>query len=445
MPIKVKIIIITAAFVYGVMALFTELEGTLLSGFILVMMIIYLAALFAAEKKKEETKSEELNKLKTAYDELDHQAKTIIRTDLELTKTKEELDKKIDGLYTLYQLGTSISATFNIDELFTAIDEPLIAELGFEKGLIFLIEERLSQLDCKTAIGYSTKEIEEIKSMLIDKNIISRIVSQEEQKPKLVGSLKKASQEQKELAELFKVSSFIIAPLVIEKKIAGFIFVGNSLSYTKTTEGDLEMISILANQLATAIEKIIDLDANPLSRLPGNISIQRELQKRIASEKLFAVCYFDLDKFKAYNDKHGFDHGDRIIKETGRIILDSVKKLGNPHDFVGHVGGDDFIVVTTPDVADNICKEVIKKFDAASPAFYSKQEREQRYMIAKDRSGNIAKVPLVSISIGVISNRKRQLKHLAQISELGAEVKDHAKSLKGSAYVTDERKTQDSP
>ena len=444
MPLKIKIVIITAVLLYGTMVLFTELEGTLLSGFILVMMIIYLAALVGAEKKKGEIKTEELNKLKIAYDELDGQAKTIIRTDLELTKTKEELDKKIEGLYTLYQLGTSISATFNIDELFTAIDEPLIAELGFEKSLIFLIEERLFQLDCKAAIGYSKKEIEEIKS-LIDKNIISRIVSQEEQKPKLVGSLKEASQEQRELAELFKVSSFIIAPLVIEKKIAGFIFIGNSLSYTKTTEGDLEMISILANQLATAIEKIIDLDANPLTRLPGNISIQRELQKRITSKKLFAVCYFDLDKFKAYNDKHGFDHGDRIIKETGRIILDSVKKLGNPHDFVGHVGGDDFIVVTTPDVADNICKEVIKKFDAASPAFYSKQEREQGYMIAKDRTGNITKVPLVSISIGVISNKKRQLKHLAQISEIGAEVKDHAKSLKGSTYVTDERKTQDSP
>ena len=236
MPVKVKIIIITATLVYGVMVLFTELEGTVLSGFILVMMIIYLAALIAAEKKKEKNKSEELNKLKIAYDELDGQAKTIIRTDLELTKTKEELDKKIEGLYTLYQLGTSISATFNIDELFTAIDEPLIAELGFEKSLIFLIEERLFQLDCKAAIGYNTKEIEEIKTMLIDKNIINRIVSQEEQKPKLVGSLKEASQEQRELAELFKVSSFIIAPLVIEKKIAGFIFIGNSLSYTKATE-----------------------------------------------------------------------------------------------------------------------------------------------------------------------------------------------------------------
>ncbi len=445
MPLKIKIVIITAVLLYGTMVLFTELEGTLLSGFILIMMIIYLAVLVGAEKKKGEIRAEELNKLKIAYDELDHQAKTIIRTDLELTKTKEELDKKIEGLYTLYQLGTSISATFNIDELFAAIDEPLIAELGFEKSLIFLIEERPFQLECKAEIGYSKKEIEEIKSMLIDKNIINKIVSQEEQKPKLVGSLKEASQEQKELAELFKVSSFIIAPLVIEKKIAGFIFIGNSLSYTKATEGDLEMVSILANQLATAIEKIIDLDANPLTRLPGNISIQRELQQRITSEKLFAVCYFDLDKFKAYNDKHGFDHGDRIIKETGRIILDSVKKLGNPHDFVGHVGGDDFIVVTTPDLADNICKEVIKKFDAASPVFHSKEEQEQGYMIAKDRSGKVTKVPLVTISIGVITNKKRELKHLTQISEIGAEVKDHAKSLEGSVYVTDERKTQDSP
>ncbi len=445
MPFKIKVVIITAILVYGVMVLFTELEGTLISGFLLVMIIVYLAVLVGAEKKERDLKTEELNRLKIAYDELDGQAKTIIKTDLELTKTKEELDKKIDGLYTLYQLSTSINITLDIDEIFRLIDEPLIFKLGFEKSLIFLIEKQPLQIDCKTAVGYSEKDIEVIKSSLMNKDVVSRMIRQERQKPVLVGSLKKTSQGQRELAGLFKVSSFIIAPLVIQNKTAGFIFIGNSLPYTTATEGDLEMLSILANQITIAIDKIIDLDANPLTRLPGNMSIQRELQQRIESGKLFAVCYFDLDKFKAYNDKHGFEQGDRVIKETGRIIVELVKKLGNPHDFIGHIGGDDFIVVTTPDIVDNICREIIKEFDTAVLAFYNDQERKQGYIIAKDRAGNIAKTPLISISIGIISNEKAQLKHLAQIGEIGAEVKEHAKSLKGSNYVKDERKASDSP
>jgi len=127
-----------------------------------------------------------------------------------------------------------------------------------------------------------------------------------------------------------------------------------------------------------------DLDANPLSRLPGNVTIMNELEAAIRSEKLFAVCYLDLDKFKAFNDTYGFEHGDEVIRETARIILNAVHELGNREDFVGHIGGDDFVFLTTVDKAEAICKKIIDDFDKVAPTFYNQEDREQGYIIAKD-------------------------------------------------------------
>ncbi|MDD5059986.1 MAG: response regulator [Candidatus Omnitrophica bacterium] len=182
-----------------------------------------------------------------------------------------------------------------------------------------------------------------------------------------------------------------------------------------------------------------DLEANPLTRLPGNVSILNELSKCVETRKSYAVCYVDLDKFKAYNDKYGFECGDTVIRETARILLNAVKEFGSSDNFVGHIGGDDFVVVTTPDLADKICEKIIHDFDKISPTFYNQEDKENGFIIGYDRQSKIHKIPLLSISIGVVSNEMRSITHVAQIGEIGAELKKLAKSLERSNYVKDKR------
>ena len=184
-----------------------------------------------------------------------------------------------------------------------------------------------------------------------------------------------------------------------------------------------------------------DLEANPLTRLPGNVAILNELSSRIEDKKTYAVCYVDLDKFKAYNDKYGFEHGDEVIRETARTLIRAVQKRGNPDDFIGHIGGDDFVIVTVPQSVDKICQRIIDDFEKASLSFYNETDRKNGYIMAFDRKGAEQKIPLISISIGVVSNEYRKIEHVAQIGEIGAELKSLAKKLERSNFIKDQRKS----
>ncbi|MGD0336728.1 MAG: response regulator [Candidatus Omnitrophota bacterium] len=186
-----------------------------------------------------------------------------------------------------------------------------------------------------------------------------------------------------------------------------------------------------------------DLEANPLTRLPGNVSILNELSKRLENKSMFAVCYIDLDKFKSYNDKYGFEHGDAVIRETARILIRSAQQCGNPDDFIGHIGGDDFVVITSIAASERLCQEIISQFDKAVPGFYNEVDRKRGYIVAEDRQGKEQKTNLLSISIGVVTNEHRKIEHVAQISEIGAELKTFAKREGKSNYVKDKRKEGD--
>lgn len=182
------------------------------------------------------------------------------------------------------------------------------------------------------------------------------------------------------------------------------------------------------------------LDANPLTYLPGNTSIMEELQQRITDGKVFAVGYADLDKFKVYNDKYGFEKGDEVIRQTARILVSIVREKGGPDAFVGHIGGDDFVFITEDPLIENICQEIIKEFDALIPSFYNEEDRQAGYVVGKDRQGNEVKAGLLSISIGIVSNATHRITHVAQISEIGAELKKYAKSFEKSNFVRDQRR-----
>ncbi|HHV29763.1 GGDEF domain-containing response regulator [Acetivibrio mesophilus] len=180
--------------------------------------------------------------------------------------------------------------------------------------------------------------------------------------------------------------------------------------------------------------------ANPLTGLQGNIEIQTEINQRIATKQLFAVIYADLDNFKAYNDVYGFASGDRAIKLTADIIVDNVHNYGNQGDFIGHVGGDDFIIVSTPNKAEIIVKGIIDDFDMKTKALYCEEDVKRGYIVTSNRQGQVMKFPLISISFAIVTNEVRELISHIQISEIAAELKKKAKSMPGSSYVKDRRK-----
>jgi len=182
------------------------------------------------------------------------------------------------------------------------------------------------------------------------------------------------------------------------------------------------------------------LDANPLTHLPGNATIMEEFQNRIDIGKPFAVGYADLDKFKIYNDKYGFEHGDEIIRGLARVLVEATQQHCGDQAFVGHVGGDDFVFICDDDKADFVSQAAIDAFDTLSPSFYNDEDRNAGFIMGIDRQGNPIKTGLVSVSIGIVSNVNQKITHVAQIGELGAELKKFAKSVGKSNFQRDQRK-----
>jgi len=183
----------------------------------------------------------------------------------------------------------------------------------------------------------------------------------------------------------------------------------------------------------------LGIDANPLTRLPGNNSIREEINRCIEAKKPFAICFIDLDNFKSFNDHYGFAKGDEAIKLTANVIINTIHNLGSEDNFIGHIGGDDFVIITHPDKIDFLCKEIIQEFDKDIPKLYSEEDRSQGYIVSLNRKGEREEFPIMSISIGVVTNQKRDLTHLAQVSAIGTELKEYAKTFFGSNYVVDKR------
>lgn len=183
------------------------------------------------------------------------------------------------------------------------------------------------------------------------------------------------------------------------------------------------------------------LDASPLTRLPGGIAIENVLKKRIDSGQPVAFCVLDLDNFKAFNDRYGYANGSEVIKETAHIIENAVKAKGSPDDFIGHVGGDDYVVITNPTYMREIASEIIKQFDDRIPRYYEPKDREKGYILGKTRQGVEMQFPVMTISIAIVTNEMRRLSNPLEASEIAAELKDYAKTIPKSVFVVDKRRT----
>jgi diguanylate cyclase (GGDEF)-like protein len=221
----------------------------------------------------------------------------------------------------------------------------------------------------------------------------------------------------------------------VEDKLAGFD--AGADDYMTKPFGPQELLA----RVKAKIRRVeVDASLSPLTRLPGNLAIEAELRRRIDTDEPFAVLYLDLDNFKAFNDVYGFTHGDEAIQLIAATSVDVVRRRGTPQDFVGHIGGDDFIIVTLPDRSEEIAREIIDAFDRDIRKLYNEQDLRQGYIETRDRRGTLNRYPIMSLSIAIISNDRRKLENYAQIGEAAAELKRYAKSIGGSVYVKDKRR-----
>ena len=182
-----------------------------------------------------------------------------------------------------------------------------------------------------------------------------------------------------------------------------------------------------------------DIHVHPSTRLPGTDIIETCITREMARGGPFAVSYADLDHFKEFNDRYGYHEGDRVIRVLARILHDVVKGLCGEGGFVGHIGGDDFIFIIPAAAVQSVCSEIIEVFDLLIPFQYSESDRRAGYFFGKDRRGQLHRVPLMTLSIGVVTNEKRPFTSAAQVSELATEMKAYAKSLHGSVFSVDRR------
>ena len=178
---------------------------------------------------------------------------------------------------------------------------------------------------------------------------------------------------------------------------------------------------------------------SPLTGLPGNVQIQAEIKKRILNKEEFAVVYLDLDNFKAYNDVYGFSNGDEVIKFTAKTIVKYVHDIPEGDNFVGHIGGDDFVAVISKYDYEKLCKGIIKEFDELIPNYYTEEDVERGFVEVANRRGVIEQFPIVAISICVVEVEGNKKISPLEIGEISAQVKHKAKEIQGSTYVINRR------
>jgi len=199
-------------------------------------------------------------------------------------------------------------------------------------------------------------------------------------------------------------------------------------------ESELQALVNLVVQRAERASNV-----NPLTKLPGNIAIMKEIENRLASGQLFATAWLDIDHFKPFNDTYGFARGDEVLKMLGRLILNTVRQRQKTNSFVGHIGGDDFVYLTDVPFVEAVATDIMSFFDSIVPTFYDPDDKARGYIEVLDRRGSRDAFPFMTISIGITRNDIRPFAHYGEIASVAAEMKKFAKQTVGSCYKVDQR------
>ena len=178
-------------------------------------------------------------------------------------------------------------------------------------------------------------------------------------------------------------------------------------------------------------------DNNPLSKLPGNTSILKAIQRALDGEVKKAVCY--VDNFKPYNDHYGFSQGDEVILMVARVIVNVIDEIARGDSFIGHVGGDDYVFIVVEDKAEDVCKKILTNFELVRNMFIAPEDVKRGGFVEKDRQGRVTKFGLLSISIAVLPTGHGKFKHFGQVSAAASQMKHKVKEFDGNNYLIDRR------
>ncbi len=181
------------------------------------------------------------------------------------------------------------------------------------------------------------------------------------------------------------------------------------------------------------------LDANPCTGLPGNNSIASAVTEAIENKKPVSVIYADLDHFKAFNDKYGFARGDAVIRYTAQTIKETLSDIGCPDAFIGHIGGDDFIIILPSISCRDACEEIIRRFDEEISRFYDEKDAATRSLQSINRLGEATLYPIMSISLAGVDLTLRPFHQYLEVNDSCTEVKKAAKAMAGSCFLMDRR------
>ena len=192
---------------------------------------------------------------------------------------------------------------------------------------------------------------------------------------------------------------------------------------------------VLAARINTSIRRNTRLQiTNPLTGLPGAVYVEEQTIRRLAANQPLALCYVDIDYFKAYNDKYGYRRGDNVIRILATILNEGVTLFGRKGDFVGHIGGDDFVMILDTACVIPVCEYVTKSFDILIPFQYDEEDQAAGYIHSRTRKGEEMRFPIMTVAIGVVSNQTRKIENYLQLTELAAEMKEYAKSITKASH-----------
>jgi GGDEF domain-containing protein len=245
----------------------------------------------------------------------------------------------------------------------------------------------------------------------------------------------------------------ILIALMITRNISRPILL-LKVSAGKISEGEFERLPRVRNHdelgdLSQAFQKMayrlksleeLNLNASPLTHLPGNIAIENVLTQRLQEKAAFAFCQLDLSNFKAFNDRYGYARGNEVIQAVADLAVEMAREFGEKDSFVGHIGGDDFVIVTSSQYFETLCLAIIDRFDRMVPGYYDPEDRRAGYIKGTTRQGQKVIFPIMTLAIAVVTNRDGELKNHVQVGEIAAELKAYAKSFPHSAFVVDRRR-----
>jgi len=202
-------------------------------------------------------------------------------------------------------------------------------------------------------------------------------------------------------------------------------------------------IGALADSFAHMTQRLkvleaLNLDASPLTGLPGNLAIENRIEQSLAKGKLFSLCQVDLDNFKPFADQYGYAWGSEVIKEVAGLLQGYIDEMKLTDMFLGHIGGDDFVLIGDPGQVEGICKKLVVDFAGRILRYYRPEDAQKGYFIGRNRQGTVQKFPLITITAAIVTDDGSRFKNPLEMARRVAELKEYAKRMPGSNYVTEE-------